>query len=238
MKKISFTLLLVSIKLFLLSQNAFENTTPGAYATPNAVAGWTIESGSNSSSYPCGGSVFWSAGSPDFSVVATPVAATPWSSGLFSINNVFVANSPLGGNNVVRLNDAGGGGIITKIKTNYTVTPATSLVKIAFCGSWDQNAHTCCNRPAMLVQVYDCAGTAYNCYSLNLTPTNGGCPGNPSYSVTNNTTWNTWQVRTIDLSPFIGNCMRLDISSMDCNAASHHGSAYVDVDFANSYNTA
>jgi hypothetical protein len=238
MKKISLLGMLLYAQLVSFSQNAFENTAPGTYATPNAITGWTIESGSNANSYPCGGTVIWSAGSPDFSVVATPVAATPWSSGLFSINNVFVGNSPLGGNNVVRLNDAFGSGIITKIKTNYTVTPSTSLVKIAFCGSWDQNAHTCCNRPAMLVNVYDCAGTFYSCYSLNLTPTNGGCPGNPSYSVTNNTTWNAWQVKTIDLSQFIGNCMRVEISSMDCNAGSHHGSAYVDVDFANSYNTA
>jgi len=211
--------------------------TPGAYTSATAVSGWTVESGSNFSSYPCGGSVTWSGGSSEFSIVATPITGATWSSGPYSLNNLNVGNSPLGGNNVARLQDVNPSGGITKLKTAYTVSAANSLFKVAFCGSWDLLGHTCCDRPCLLLKVFDCSGTALGCYSLNLTPAHYGCPGNPSYSVTNNVAWNDWQVKTIDFSPLIGSCVRIEISCNDCTTAAHHGSALIDVDYANSYTT-
>ncbi len=237
MKKLFTVILIVLFQQHFFSQNAFENISPGVYSTGNAVPGWTLESGTNFNSYPCGGSVSWVPGSPDFSIMATPIPGTTWSSGPFNINNVTIGNSPLGGNNVARIQDCSPTGGITKLKTSYTVSAANSLFKIAFCGSWDVFGHTCCDRPNMLLKVFDCSGTALSCYSLNLTPAYNGCPGNPSYSVTNNVPWNDWQVSTIDFSPLIGSCVRIEITNNDCSSAAHHGSAYVDVDYGNSYST-
>ena len=88
----------------------FEQTSPGTYTSANAVAGWTVSSQSPTS---CITSSVWAPGSPEFSVVATPIFGFPY------LGNIM--HSPLGGTVVARLNNNNANSNITKIsKINHS----------------------------------------------------------------------------------------------------------------------
>ena len=150
----------------------FEQTLPGAYTASNAVSGWTLESTTTSvNPILCNNNIVWSAGSPEFSVVTTPILSNPYTPGNpFSINNVSIMNSPLGGNNVVRLQDVNGNALATRLRTTFTVTNANSIFYFAYAGSWDGSAHQCCEQPSFNVKVYSCLGSVNACLSTTVVP--------------------------------------------------------------------
>src|SRR5882762_9951880 len=108
MKKISsFLVFIFSHYLSAQTTNIdFESTPVGAYTSSNAINGWTISSQSNTSGV-CNTSTVWTPGSPEFSIVSTPIAAFP------VIGNIL--QSPLGGSNIARLNNSTADGSVTKL---------------------------------------------------------------------------------------------------------------------------
>ncbi|HQQ94054.1 MAG TPA: gliding motility-associated C-terminal domain-containing protein [Bacteroidia bacterium] len=218
----------------------FESTAPGIYSTAYAVSGWTIESGQNTSVvYPpnnqygagCVGNPIpsWNLGSPEFSIVTTPIlgnaALNP-----FSINNINIPNSPLGGSNVARLQNSSPTGLMTRISTQFPVTNANTLFQFAYAGSWD-GVHECCGQPAFRIDLYNCTGSLIPlpCANVSLTPSGQQCvSGVPGYSVTNGVSWMNWTLKYIDLTPYIGQCIRLVVTCADCAYTGHHGTAYFD----------
>lgn len=217
--------------------NEFENTPPGAYASLNPVAGWTVETGVNGlPGIGCGGTTTWSPGSTEFSVVATPVTATPFFGppNVFSIDNVVVSASPLGGQQVVRLNDNNAifnGTKVTRITKTFSVTNSNSSCFIAWCGSWESINHTCCDRPVTLLRLFDAQGAAINCFSYNLTPASASCVAGQQGNTVGNVNWLNWQTSAVDLSPLTGSLVTLEIVNADCNGGGHHASVYLDLDF-------
>jgi len=150
----------------------FELTAPGSYNTGNAVTGWTVESTNNV--FPgiaCAANLAWNAGSPEFSIVATPILAVPYVSGLFTIDNVTIPNSPLGGTNIARLNDSQSGILATRMISTFPVTAANSLFQFAYAGSWHSDGHACCDQPSFTIRLYNCPGAPLTCSSVSLTPT-------------------------------------------------------------------
>jgi len=207
----------------------FELSSPGTYTTANAVAGWTVESAVNSTSFGglnCNSSntnIVWSPGSPEFSVLATPVPSVPYIGTL--------THSPLGGNLIARLNNhLSSGGLITRIKNQFSVGWNTSLFNFAFATSLD-GVHQCCEQPAFLIDFYTCTATPSLIPSLSrtLTPGSNQCVGITGYSITGMTSWSNWQVLDIDISPFAGQCLQVVISIGDCVYGQHHASAFVDL---------
>ncbi|MEO6305694.1 MAG: hypothetical protein ABIP51_21265, partial [Bacteroidia bacterium] len=204
----------------------FESTPVGSY--PNngaAVAGWTIGSGSNG--FPNGGAcvtpTYGANGSPEFSVVATPIASVLYLGSL--------PNSPLGGNRVIRMGDTNPGVLINQIKQTFPVTAANTLFQFAYAGSWDGSGHACCDQPFFKVDLYNCLGVQLPCSSVSLTPSGSGCTsGVPGYTVDPTTlvSWTNWAVKYIDLTPYIGTCVTIKVTSGDCNGGAHHGCAYFD----------
>lgn len=201
----------------------FESTPVGAYTTAGAVAGWTIASGNNG--FPNGGAcvtpTFGANGSPEFSIVATPILGHPYIG--------TIPNSPLGGTKVACLNNTAVGSLITQIRQTFPVNGANTLFQFAYCGSWDGSAHACCDQPFFKVDIYNCAGAPLPCSSISLTPSGSGCvSGVPGYSVTGGISWSGWVVKYIDLTPYIGSCVTIKVTNGDCNGGAHHGSAYFD----------
>ncbi len=204
----------------------FEATPVGSY--PNnggAVAGWTIGSGSNG--FPNGGAcitpTYGANGSPEFSVVATPLT------GVLYLGTL--PNSPLGGNKVIRMGDTNPGVLINQIKQTFPVTAANTLFQFAYAGSWDGSGHACCDQPFFKVDLYNCVGVQLPCSSVSLTPSGSGCTsGVPGYTVdpTTQVSWTNWTVKYIDLTPYIGSCVTIKVTSGDCNGGAHHGSCYFD----------
>jgi len=201
----------------------FESTPVGQYNTAFAVNGWTV--GSSNNGWPNGGACQtpgnMANGSPEFSIVATPIAGVPF------IGNL--PNSPLGGNRVAKLNNTSPGVLITQLRQTFPVTNANSLFQFAYAGSWDGSGHACCDQPFFKVDILNCLGQPLPCSSVSLTPSGSGCQsGVPGYTVTSGISWTNWVVKYIDLTPYIGSCVTIKVTNGDCNGGAHHGSAYFD----------
>ncbi len=201
----------------------FEATPVGTYAGGLAVAGWTIGSGNNG--FPNGGACvtpnYAANGSPEFSIVATPILGYP----LIGT----IGNSPLGGTRVARLGNTSPGVLITQLKQTFPVTAANTLFQFAYAGSWDGSGHACCDQPFFKVDLFNCAGQPLPCSSVSLTPSGSGCTsGVAGYTVTNGISWTNWVVKYIDLTPYLGSCVTIKVTSGDCNGGAHHGSAFFD----------
>jgi gliding motility-associated-like protein len=210
----------------------FELTPPGTYNTGNAVTGWSVTSGINGNpGVACNGQPAWTSGSPEFSIVATPILGTPWNgvAGSFNINNVSIGASPLGGNNVARLQNSVMGNMATRLVSTFPVAAANTLFQFAYAGSWDGSGHGCCDQPSFTIRMYNCPGALLNCSSVSLTPSGPNCQnGNNGYQQTGGIAWTNWVVNYIDLTPFIGTCVTIEVTNSDCNGGAHHGSAYFD----------
>jgi len=203
----------------------FEATAAGAYPNiGNAAIGWTVESTSSlGKTLGCGTPTApgWVAGSPEFWIRNTPILGVPW------IGNL--GNSPLGGTRVAQLNDATPGFTVTRMSTTFPVTTANTLFQFAYAGSWNGSGHFCCAQPFFTINMFDCAGAPLGCSSISLTPPGANCQnGATGYSTTAGISWTNWQVKYIDLTPYVGTCVTMRIVNGDCNGGAHHGSLYFD----------
>lgn len=198
----------------------FESTPAGAYTTSNAVMGWTVTSRfSDSNCNPTN----WTAGSPEFSVVSTPITGFPGAG--------TIPHSPLGGNVVVQLNNSTSNYAITKLSQAIPVTSSNSLFRFAFAGYWQDGGagHACCDQPSFKVLVRDCSNNLLSCPSLSLNASSLCGNPSPNYTVvTNVASWTNWQLRTIDLTPYIGTCVIIEAITMDCSFGGHYGTTVFD----------
>ncbi len=207
----------------------FEQTPAGFYPNMgNAVAGWTVSSKtfgtcSSPGAYFQGSSEFWVHNTPIPNVL--PVGSALYQAPLNA--------SPLGGTAIVQLNNTFPSGLETKLSQTFPVTAANSLFVYAFAGMWENSIHLCCEQPAFRVIVSDCLGNVLTCTSSDMSAYPAGCgDGSASYSVASgfsySWSWTDWQVKTIDLSAFIGTCVTIDVINKDCIYGAHAGSLYFD----------
>jgi hypothetical protein len=230
--------LFISVVKTMSAQSAcnnvdFELSTVGQYTTANAVSGWTVTSQANTNANNCGFSAgTWTAGSPQFQVVQTPV------SGLSSIGTL--SHSPLGGTKVVRLNNPqivpiqfNVTNLRTKISRTFSVTASNTLFRFAFAGQYSNDYHSCCDQPLFALRLLDCNQATLSCYAYSLQPAASLCTMVPmSYSVTNAQGiliyYTGWKVQEVDLTPFIGSCVTVEAMSSGCAAGSHAGMTFFD----------
>jgi hypothetical protein len=193
----------------------FESTSVGIYTAGNAVTGWSITSQTASCSL-----AGWTSGSPEFSIISTPLMDP-----IIGILPV----SPFGGTVVAKLHDSNAGALVTKLTTSFPVTSSNPVFNFAYAGAWQQGAHNCCEQAGMKVIVRNCTGSVVSCYSFALAPTYSVCVGGvPNYSWTGNTAWTGWTTKQIDLSFMIGSCVSVEIINNDCSIGDHWGSVYFD----------
>ncbi len=206
-----------------LSNQGFELTAPGSYTTANAVSGWTVESrkATSTCSY-----TNWAPGSPEFSIVATPLFSWPITGSPIT----FVPPSPLGGNNVAQLNNASADTIMTRLKQTVVVTSTNSLFVYTYAGVWQNGAanHGCCQMPGFKVNFYDCNGSVLTCNSYSLFPGNGCQSAGATYSYSSNGPWSNWQTKYVDLTPFLGSCITIEFITTDCSLGCHWGTTLFD----------
>ena len=197
----------------------FELSTPGVYSAANAINGWTLSSRqSNGVCNPTN----WTAGSNEFSIVATPIVAFP------IIGNI--PHSPLGGTRVARINNSFSNASSTRLAQTFPVTNANTLFQFAYAGYWQDggNGHGCCDQPKVTVNMFDCLGAPLACSSLSLAPGAGCQSSGTTYTVTNGGSWTNWQVKFIDLTPYIGTCVTIEVVTMDCAFGGHYGTTFFD----------
>ncbi len=203
----------------------FESTSPGTYSTANGVSGWTVSSRiADSQCTP----TLWAPGSSEFSIVATPIAS-------FSVIGA-IPNSPLGGSNVALLNDFSPNYKQTKLTQTFPVTTSNFIFQFAYAGIYQDGGHLCCEQPQFQLLVKDCSGNLVSCHTPTLRPNTSGCPSSAttySYSSSAYAFFTNWQLRSVDLSAYIGSCITVEAICSDCPYGGHYGCTLFDASCGN-----
>lgn len=127
-----------------------------------------------------------------------------------------IPHSPLGGTLVAQINDlTNQSWDVVRLSQNILVGNSNSIFQFAYAGFWDQCQPTCCDRTKFNISLYDCNGILLSCQGLNEPSCSSGFASGPY--------WHNWQVQQIDLSAYIGSCVRVEVKSQDCPYGSHRG---------------
>jgi hypothetical protein len=181
---------------------------------------------------------------PIFSVFGT--SGAPVNAAVFNPQLV----QPMYGSNFIRLNSYVNNQSISKLSKTIAVTSQNSLFQYAFISGFAPG-HVCCEASALKIEI-----TGSSCMNFSITPPSGGifgCPGgpdNPDYFVSNsfgtllvpytysnngtsngNYVFNRWQIKTLDLSAYVGQSITVAIIISDCQPGGHFGYVYFDSQF-------
>jgi hypothetical protein len=227
MKKISLILFCFILKTGVFSQGlnlGFESSTPGAYTASNSISGWTL----SSQTATCGTSTPWTAGSSEFSIIATPIVSFP------TIGNI--GNSPLGGNNVARINNSTANSFRTKLVQTFSVNSSNSLFIYSYAGVWEYHANnSCCDQAGLIFLLKDQAGSILSCTTASISPGAGCQSSGITYSYSSASAWNDWQTKYIDLSPYLNTNITVEIMCTDCSNGDHFGTVFFDAQLSNQF---
>jgi gliding motility-associated-like protein len=150
--------------------------------------------------------------------------------------------SPMFGTKVIRINNGVNDYSIEKLSKTFSVTAQNALFQFAFISVF-ATGHPCCDAGAFQIKLTNAsANTVIPCPNFSVSaPSTGGClagPATPSYIVVGSNVayngsngsyiYNPWKINSMDLSPYIGQNITIDILSTDCNAGGHYGYVYFD----------
>jgi len=207
----------------------FENTAPGAYngaANALSVQGWTLFGNyATNAGYNCNAlGTPYNLGANEFDIVTTPLN--------FSGSNCsfVLGNSPFGGSRVAKINSGQSANYSrNKMAQTFPVTQANALFQFAFAGFWENPGHSCCDQPGLYLRVLNaCNGnTVASCSSMTLAA-NCGSLANVTFTPCGYGVMSNWQTKSIDLTPYIGGCVTIEMWTADCNFGGHWGTTYID----------
>lgn len=184
------------------------------------LGGWTLTSGTNANSTTMAGCC----GTPG----GAATAVVP-SVGNDPISNAPLA-SPFGGGFICRINDVNVGAVVERISQTFTVTPANSLLQYAFMAVLESAGHTCAEQPYLNIRLLDCNNNIIPCPQAQISAPSGQCPSNdPGFQNGAGYSFHTaWQISALDLTPYVGSCITVQITVGDCTQSGHAGYAYFD----------
>lgn len=190
------------------------------------LAGWTISEGSNNSSCTMGGCC------PTAGGLDAWIRTTPYNPGAtYSIG--VIPNSPLGGTKILQMNDnLTNVGEVVRIQQTFPVASTNALFRLAYMAQMDGSGHACCDQPYLKITMLNCTNAPLACPSLSVNAPGASCASAVPAGWTTNTSgisWTTaWQLYSLDLTPYIGSCVTIQITVGDCDGWAHHGMAFID----------
>jgi len=200
------------------------STTPGVGSVGTTLAGWTVSQGQNNSSCTMGGCCPTAGGNDVW------VRQTPWATGT-TIGTI--PNSPFGGTKVLQMNDQNVNvGEVVRIQQTFPVAATNALFRLAYMAQMDGTGHSCCDQPFMKITMLNCTNAPLACPSLSVNAPGPSCASTmPSGWSTNTSGYSyttAWQLYSLDLTPYIGSCVTIQITVGDCTGWGHHGMAFID----------
>lgn len=188
------------------------------------LAGWTISEGSNSNSCSMAGCC------PTAGGLDAWIRTTPYVTGALIGT---IPNSPLGGTKILQMNDVPVNvGEVVRIQQTFPVTSTNALFQIAYMSEMDGSSHACCDQPYLKITMLDCSNNPLACPSVSITPPGPSCSSTmPSgwFVNTSGVSYTTaWQVYSLDLTPYLGSCVTIQITNGDCDGWAHHGMSFID----------
>ncbi len=193
----------------------FENSSVGSYTSGNSAAGWQLH---HRFVTLCNTTIPWSQGSPEFSIVATPLTEP----GIGTL-----PHSPLGGTKIARLNNNFPSSLQTMLSRSVFVTQQNYKFIYAFAGVLNDGSHLCCEQPYLSIRVNNSS-----CGELIKGAPGASC-ANPlpaGFSYTTNYLYVAkWQVDTLNLLPYIGMQVDVNFVASDCIFGGHYATMFLDV---------
>lgn len=139
-----------------------------------------------------------------------------------------------------KINNQTPGSSANQITKQITVSPSNVYFNFAYMAVME-GAHCCCDNGAISVVFRDCLGNFLATASqfsvaspagVGCTPT-GSCSTSMSTTIltsTINTNWkySLWTNSSIDLTPWMGQCINIYVTALDCPYSGHAGYAYFD----------
>lgn len=203
---------------------------------PNAVQGWSLQSGSNNNS--CQQPVLNA--NNLYTVYTAPVvdARIPG-----AISSYFDAssNTTPSGNAFIRLNNDQAGAKAVRLSKSFIPTPTSALFQYAYVAVIEDGSHPCCDQAGFNIKV-TITNTVTNtptllaCPNISVAvpgaactftipaggPSFSPCVGAPGWSYAN------WTASALDLTQYINNLVTIDVTVVDCNAGGHGAYFYFD----------
>lgn len=188
------------------------------------LAGWTISEGSNSNSCTMGGCCPTAGGADAW------IRTTPYASGT-TIGTI--PNSPFGGTKVLQMNDQFTNmGETVRIQQTFPVTATNALFRLAYMAQMDGTGHVCCDQPFLKITMLNCSNVPLACPSLSLNAPGASCattmPAGWSTNTSGYSYTTAWQIYSLDLTPYLGSCVTIQVTVGDCDGWAHHGMAFID----------
>ena len=204
------------------------------------VAGWTLFGGVGSAA-----SNFCTPSAPGATANYTVFNAPVVDNFMIAPNNVissyFDATSftQPAGSSFIRLNNASAGAKVVRLSKTYLVSPTNAIFRYAYRAVISNPGHSCCSQPGFKIKITitnTTTGTSTVLACPNITVAAGtSCgPAAPGFATGNPlngspSAYNpAWVPSSIDLSPYLGNNVTLDVFAIDCSASGHAGYVYFD----------
>jgi gliding motility-associated-like protein len=188
------------------------------------LSGWTIGQGQNNSSCTMGGCCPTAGGTDAW------IRTTPYVTGT---NIGTIPNSPFGGTKVLQMNDQFiNVGEVVRVSQTFPVTSTNALFRLAYMCQMDGSGHACCDQPYLKISMLNCSSVPLACPSLSVTAPGAACASSVPAGWTTNTSGYSfttgWLQYALDLTPYIGSCVTIQITQGDCTGWGHHGMAFID----------
>lgn len=218
----------------------------------NGINGWNASSGTNSGSNGSCVLTGCCAGAPNALQVIAPGTAgliDPIIGASYPIHSVFgnnlnAAASTLNGFNCygdwfAKINNQTGGAGLNRLTKQINVTPSNVIFNFAYIAVV-QGAHCCCDNGGVSIKFRDCLGNLLASASqFSISPVAGAgctpvgvCSSPSTITVVNAASagwyYNKWVNSSIDLSLWMGSCITVEVTGIDCPYSGHGGYAYFD----------
>lgn len=216
----------------------FELATSNLVA-PSTVQGWTIQSGSNSNS--CNPPSL--TGVNLYTVYSSAVSDDRMPNQVSSFFDAAVFTTPAG-HSFIRLNDDTKGAKAVTMSKSFVPTSNSALFQYAYLAVIESSApHGCCQQPGFNIKMtvtntVTSTSTLLACPNISVVVPGPLCTftipvGGPSFSPCigpHGTGWSyaDWTTSAIDLTPYIGYMVQIDVTVVDCTAGGHGAYFYFD----------
>lgn len=194
-----------------------------------SFSGWNVSAGINTNSSTMAGCCASTVG------IVSQVIASVGNDPI--VGAALPLTSPFGGTKIAKINDANTGAVVERISQSFSVTSANAIFQFAYAGVLEDAAHSCSDQPFMNVSVIDSSGNILACPKIEIAAPSPACTQPASVSANwtsvptsgvNNVYYHNWEVKTIDLSPYIGTSITIQITVGDCALSGHFGYGYFD----------
>lgn len=147
------------------------------------------------------------------------------------------------GSKVLRINDGLNGDYsIERLTKTISVTTANALFQFAFISVFSPG-HACCDAGGLQITFKNLStNSILSCPAYSISAPNAQCSGGPSslnfYNAGTGTTYtpgvnygtiyHPWELSAVDLSPYLGQVIVVEVIVTDCTAGGHFGFVYFD----------